>query len=167
MARAAHCIQVINPADVGIWGRKRYRYNMPDPFDSSDDGASSSGSESREDERVDQDPWRRTRRWQMQFTPHMVNAKHRRHVERLRTMSELWRQRNEAAKDLEDMPESDPRYDLWDFGHKDFLLLEFMENGDLGGLLAKIAGQKDQVRIPNRVLWSFWLCLVKACVAME
>ncbi|KAF3070410.1 putative serine threonine protein kinase protein [Daldinia childiae] len=53
----------------------------------------------------------------------------------------------------------------WSLDYKDFLLLEFMQLGDLAHAISKIHRMSEN--IPNRVLWSFWNCLVKACIAMD
>ncbi|KAI0095741.1 hypothetical protein F4776DRAFT_669652 [Hypoxylon sp. NC0597] len=47
---------------------------------------------------------------------------------------------------------------------KPFLMVEFLENGTLGQFLrrAKATGEV----LPNRVLWSIFLCLVRACIGM-
>ncbi|RYO96346.1 hypothetical protein DL764_007482 [Monosporascus ibericus] len=47
---------------------------------------------------------------------------------------------------------------------KDFIVLEYLENSDLRNLIAKV--RNIGAEFLNRVLWSFWLCLVKQCVAM-
>lgn len=39
---------------------------------------------------------------------------------------------------------------------KDFLVLEFVEGGDLYNLIAKL--REGGARIPQRVMWSWWLC---------
>ncbi|TRX95559.1 hypothetical protein FHL15_003517 [Xylaria flabelliformis] len=45
------------------------------------------------------------------------------------------------------------------------------ENGNLADLLTKLNEHEREdgftYRIPNRVLWGFWLCLIRACIAME
>ena len=40
---------------------------------------------------------------------------------------------------------------------REFMILEFMENGDLNSLLNR-SNQVSSAPIPNRVLWSFFLC---------
>ncbi|KAK6069828.1 hypothetical protein SCUP515_08841 [Seiridium cupressi] len=47
-------------------------------------------------------------------------------------------------------------------GRRDFVLLEHVENGSLASLIKKLTvdGSRDSVRIPNRVLWAFWLCFL-------
>ncbi|KAI1082522.1 kinase-like domain-containing protein [Whalleya microplaca] len=46
----------------------------------------------------------------------------------------------------------------------DFLITELMESGDLYSLIVKASEQRRP--IPHRVLWAFWLCLIKQCMAM-
>lgn len=43
-------------------------------------------------------------------------------------------------------------------------MLEFAQNGDLRNLIAKVNEMGN--RLPTRVLWSFWLCLIKQCIGM-
>ncbi|KAI0185246.1 kinase-like domain-containing protein [Xylaria flabelliformis] len=45
------------------------------------------------------------------------------------------------------------------------LVLEHLENGTVDNLLNKLRQRNKS--LPNRVLWSFFLCLVRACVAMR
>ncbi|KAI3321889.1 kinase-like protein [Xylariaceae sp. AK1471] len=42
--------------------------------------------------------------------------------------------------------------------------LEYLENGDLYSLTKKLENRKRDV--PNRILWSVFLCLVRACIGM-
>ncbi|KAI2626348.1 kinase-like domain-containing protein [Xylaria nigripes] len=44
------------------------------------------------------------------------------------------------------------------------ILLEFIENGSLLKLYQTL--KDDQFQLPNRVLWSFYFCLVRACIGM-
>ncbi|KAI1161998.1 kinase-like domain-containing protein [Nemania serpens] len=43
-----------------------------------------------------------------------------------------------------------------------FIILEFMENGSLGQFIDR----SIDIELPNRILWSLFLCLVRACIAM-
>ncbi|KAI0102923.1 hypothetical protein GGR51DRAFT_562128 [Nemania sp. FL0031] len=43
------------------------------------------------------------------------------------------------------------------------LIVEYLENGSLGSLLARLMG--TDILLPNRILWSFCLCVVRACIA--
>ncbi|CAJ2500249.1 Uu.00g031020.m01.CDS01 [Anthostomella pinea] len=44
------------------------------------------------------------------------------------------------------------------------LALEYLENGSLAGMYKRMCRAKTV--LPNRILWSFWVCLVRACIAM-
>ncbi|KAI1296239.1 kinase-like domain-containing protein [Xylaria venustula] len=45
------------------------------------------------------------------------------------------------------------------------LVLDYLENGTLDRLLSKL--QQANKAVPNRVLWSIFLCLIRACAAMN
>ncbi|KAI0006764.1 hypothetical protein F4779DRAFT_547416 [Xylariaceae sp. FL0662B] len=47
---------------------------------------------------------------------------------------------------------------------QDFIITELFENGTLKDLIVRVS--ERGLRWPNRVLWSFWLCLVKQCIAL-
>ncbi|KAI1329267.1 hypothetical protein F5Y16DRAFT_397458 [Xylariaceae sp. FL0255] len=44
------------------------------------------------------------------------------------------------------------------------IAMEYLENGTLRGLRHRL--EEGDIRAPNRVLWSIYLCLVRGCVAM-
>ncbi|KAI2783384.1 kinase-like domain-containing protein [Daldinia loculata] len=44
------------------------------------------------------------------------------------------------------------------------VVIEYLENGDLARLYKRLVN-RDQL-LPNRVIWSFFLCLTRACVAL-
>ncbi|KAI8634188.1 kinase-like protein [Xylariaceae sp. FL1651] len=44
------------------------------------------------------------------------------------------------------------------------LALEYLENGDMVDLLTKL--HQTEARIPNRILWSMYLCLIRACIGL-
>ncbi|KAI1417187.1 kinase-like domain-containing protein [Hypoxylon sp. FL1857] len=44
------------------------------------------------------------------------------------------------------------------------VVLEYLENADIARLYERLV-QHDQL-LPNRILWSFFLCLIRACVAL-
>ncbi|KAI0142448.1 kinase-like protein [Hypoxylon sp. NC0597] len=167
VARAAHCIQQIKPEDIGLNPRTKFQYELPDMFDSSSEDSQSSGEESREDEPPSlQVP---TRRWRTTHDPEYMAEKELRHRERIRQATE----RNEERQGMLFLAEEEiengrqPDFDLndWDADHKDYMVLEFMEHGDLAHFIYKVNELGEEV--PNRVLWSFWICLIKACIAME
>ncbi|KAI1479981.1 kinase-like domain-containing protein [Daldinia eschscholtzii] len=43
-------------------------------------------------------------------------------------------------------------------------VIEYLENGDLARLYKRLVG-RDHL-LPNRVIWSFFLCLIRACVGL-
>ncbi|OTB03546.1 hypothetical protein M426DRAFT_23704 [Hypoxylon sp. CI-4A] len=164
MNRAAHCIQMIDPADIGMQTKPEFNFDSPDSADSSDE-KSSSGEESREDTA----PRVSTRRWKMEHDLPAMEAKWARQTARnvkrradIKTRIRMKRQLFEA-KQRGKKVDIDPVH--WRADNKDYLLLEYMPLGDLQNMLVKLAEQGDVV--PNRVLWSFWLCLVRACIALE
>ncbi|KAI0600485.1 hypothetical protein F4775DRAFT_67015 [Biscogniauxia sp. FL1348] len=172
VARAAHCVQMIPPEKVGMGPKKRSRFKQPNFLDSSDEGISS-GEESRGEEPKEKP---KSRRWMLINERQKMQIKLRAFADRKDIWKGLVDQRNEllrarARKRQEEGEESqassvgDPANDQWELDYKDYLLLEFAENGDLANFIYKI--NETRQRVPNRVLWSFWLCLVSACVAME
>ncbi|KAI0594222.1 kinase-like domain-containing protein [Biscogniauxia sp. FL1348] len=50
-------------------------------------------------------------------------------------------------------------------GHRDYLVLEYFRNGPLLNLIQ--FNRQSNLHTPNRVLWSFWLCLIRACIGLE
>ncbi|KAI1484402.1 kinase-like domain-containing protein [Biscogniauxia mediterranea] len=50
-------------------------------------------------------------------------------------------------------------------GYRDYLVLEYLKNGPLMNLI--LFNRASNRHTPNRVLWSFWLCLVRACIGLE
>ncbi|KAI1178422.1 kinase-like domain-containing protein [Nemania sp. FL0916] len=57
--------------------------------------------------------------------------------------------------------------DLWQQDRKDMLFLECCQNGDLQTLLYRLHEDDENKNIPMRVLYAFWLCLIRACVALQ
>ncbi|OTB12188.1 hypothetical protein K445DRAFT_305999 [Daldinia sp. EC12] len=141
LAGAVHTVQLIEPHEVGAPPLAPY-YPYPNGDDSSSPGESSG------DESIDR-PIRPIRGSRRDRTP----------AERYRRAMNLERRRAEWSWMIN---QAGPR--------KDFLLLEYLEGGDLRMLISKIAstaGPEGIARIPNRVLWALWLCLVRACVGMK
>ncbi|OTA88769.1 hypothetical protein M434DRAFT_374553 [Hypoxylon sp. CO27-5] len=167
LGRAAHCIQQIKPEDIGLKPKSKFRFELPDFLDSSSEDSQSSGEESRDDEAPS--PPVPTRRWRMTHEPEYMADKADRHRDRINRIEERNAEREgmliiaeeDAAEGLE--LKFDPKD--WDADHRDYMVLEFMEHGDLAHLLFKIIESGEVV--PNRILWNFWLCLIKACIAME
>lgn len=48
--------------------------------------------------------------------------------------------------------------DVDDNGDKDYILLEFAQSGDLKNMIAKLHQGGGGIRVPQRVIWSWWLC---------
>ncbi|KAH9898657.1 kinase-like domain-containing protein [Xylariomycetidae sp. FL2044] len=44
------------------------------------------------------------------------------------------------------------------------IVMEYLENGDLGEIIYRV--RERETRIPNKVLWSFFYCLIQACQDM-
>ena len=50
----------------------------------------------------------------------------------------------------------------------DFVVFEYLENGDLASLIEKMtAARGASYQIPNRVLWSFWLCCKSQAITIS
>ncbi|KAI2643152.1 kinase-like domain-containing protein [Xylaria nigripes] len=166
MYRAAHAIQLIDRRRVGLPPQRRWRFDMPPDDDTSEE--ESSGDESRADEPDARRRDKRTRRERiMELNSRMI--KMRNYVNR-RAAQEVLRNRRRALKAAErrrprkrPVPPQPP--DTHDIYRRDFMLIEFCEYGDLENLLFRLNEQNKNV--PNRVLWGFWLCLVRACVGMQ
>ncbi|KAI0966215.1 hypothetical protein F4678DRAFT_450478 [Xylaria arbuscula] len=145
---SAHCVQIIEPQDI------RTREENPVPMqlidrDSSTDGNSSGNDSSTRTEvqRRHRVPKRRSRSNQ-----YWIRKKARKFQRAIEIQREIRRQ--EAIGE-----------------RKDYIIMEYLHNGSLASLIMKLNDEKIQdpnlTRIPNRVLWGFWLCLIRACIAME
>ncbi|KAK9772779.1 putative serine threonine protein kinase protein [Seiridium cardinale] len=141
MRRSAHCVQLIEPQNVGL--PRREPWLEKDPLDDS-----SAEEESDYDDDGASRPRRRpqARKRGDRSQAYWAN-KDRIHVERYQRVKRQILDRGRGAR-------------------KDYILLEFMENGSLAGLINKLA-EDPESPIPDRILWAFWLCLVRACVGME
>ncbi|RYP26497.1 hypothetical protein DL767_008001 [Monosporascus sp. MG133] len=78
--------------------------------------------------------------------------------ERKRSLRTRGKGKEPALPDDEDA-DADPG----DEAH-DYILLEYMKNGDMANMLYRLNEQDEKV--PNRVLWSFFLCLIRGCIGM-
>ncbi|KAI1118303.1 kinase-like domain-containing protein [Nemania sp. NC0429] len=145
---SAHCVQMIDIRDPGQPG-KRPR-TRPLPYEDSSTDGDSSGNESlsrAEVLRTHRVP-KRKRRPQQYWA-----RKHRRRRER-------------DAEILEEIQSDVHRRS----SIKDYIAMEYMKLGNLASLITKLnshAAPEELSQIPNRVLWAFWLCLIRACIAME
>ncbi|KAI1765887.1 hypothetical protein GGR53DRAFT_248068 [Hypoxylon sp. FL1150] len=175
MARAAHCVQIINPEELGLPSRKPFEFDHPDQLNEDSEEDSGDDDESIPDlnEPLDEGP---DRKW-------MILNRNRDFKDKL----ENWQQYDQDQKQkiqqrdyikyLESKRTGDAKgkgkenglrdYDpaAWDLDRKDFILSEYLENGDLGNFISRLGEAKEMV--PNRVLWQFFLCLLKGCLAME
>ncbi|RYP53711.1 hypothetical protein DL768_001311 [Monosporascus sp. mg162] len=170
LAGAAHCIQLIDPERIGMKKQEPYKFAKPELIDSSSEGELS-GDESPADE-----PPRkvqRTRRVRLADKEEASRMRKRRR-EMARRDAEMEAKIEERERRLERRRKAGGKGksigggdddDEWQLDPKDYLLLEFVENGDLSNFIMKL--NEKNLRVPNRVLWSFWLRLVRACVAME
>ncbi|KAI0010748.1 kinase-like domain-containing protein [Xylariaceae sp. FL0662B] len=137
--RAAHIVQVLSRDAINVPNRTRIP-RVPHADDSSDEGESS------EEEDMDVEE---------------VNPRKRR-----RELSKQELARKKARWNVPPPPKG-PAVSARTFrnpNEKDYLITELFESGDLYNLLLRLSSQGTY--IPNRVLWSFWLCLIKACIAM-
>lgn len=136
--RSQHIVQTISPRDIGKAARTDARPQPPDD-DSSGVEEKSSGDESAPS---DNGPEPRTKRRKRDEGELRDRSKG---VRRRRREYKRARRDREAAADA-----ADP------LQNRDFLLLEYMENGDLESLIQRLNERKQTC--PNRVLWSFWVC---------
>ncbi|TGJ87187.1 hypothetical protein E0Z10_g1627 [Xylaria hypoxylon] len=80
-----------------------------------------------------------------------------------RVLSSLWRATT-GTPFLGQRSNSSAVYDsLLDGLRGPAVVMEYLENGSLGALLEKL--RATDILLPNRVLWSFCLCVVRACIA--
>lgn len=159
-------VQSIDPEEFGLPPRRKFEFGEADyDKDSSED--ESSGTDS---EREKRPPKRKPTRRELNAHPEILQ--HRREVKRLRRQAAKDRHKEWTTKlqrirdsrrdryiDGESLPplsEEDPGDDM-DLRRLDYLLLEYMENGDLSKFLLRLQ-ESGRRPIPNRVLWAFWLC---------
>ncbi|KAI0159848.1 kinase-like domain-containing protein [Xylariaceae sp. FL1272] len=152
--RSAHMVQLVDRQGIDLPPFKKFEYDIP-----RDDDSSSEENTSDDESVADVRPANvRTRREVMQQNAQQLVEKRARWLKRHRAASAKV---NKRAKHKGD-PNRDP---MWDYDRKDLLVLEYCENGDLQNLIYRLNEQNEDV--PNRVLWSFWLCLVRACIGMQ
>ncbi|KAI0977053.1 hypothetical protein F4678DRAFT_455201 [Xylaria arbuscula] len=168
MARAAHSVQLIPRNRIGLPDARRFGFEAESDDDSSEAGLSS-GDESRGDEPNANALETGTRSEMRAERPYLARFKDSQHADRLSASRELRRRRRiEISRIKRRRIAGLPfllRDEVWDADRKDFMLLEFCPNGDLERLLLKIRARGGA--FPNRILWSFWLCLVRACLGMQ
>ncbi|KAI0427339.1 kinase-like domain-containing protein [Xylaria sp. FL1042] len=163
MARAAHSIQLIPRGRIGLPESQDFAFEQV-PEDDSDDERDSSGEESRGSHPTPEAKEKRTRRAIRRATALETARKRTRHLARVGTAKQRRKERKRhlrRARRQGDIPIGGP----WYLDRKDFIMFEYCQCGDLEKLIRRIS-DRDAV-IPNRVLWSFWLCLVRACLGMQ
>lgn len=146
--KAAHSVQMIEQYNVGYQRREGNYEPLAElatiPEDSSDDGQI---TEYDEEGASDPRPWRqrrtRTSRGERYWDRKMQGHKKRREERR----REIDKRRDERLR--RNPGERERR--------KDYLLLEYLENGSLASLIIRLSAERGQ-HIPNHVLWAFWLC---------
>lgn len=133
--RSAHCIQSIDAAKLKIPYRPNYTNQLPSDDSSADDSGSGS------DTGVVPRRAGRKRGWRAAQDAQYWDAKRQRKAIR--------------EAELDTIITAQGRH------QKAYMFLEFLENGSLAALIRKLNAYEDEgeeIRIPNRVLWSFWLC---------
>ncbi|KAI1100509.1 hypothetical protein F4804DRAFT_336151 [Jackrogersella minutella] len=163
VAGAAHCMQLLDRKEFGLPPSNRLiTRDLLDKYDSS--SGESSGSDT-----ADETPPRPrlSRRVLLEHEPEMMELRRLRHQQRIVDMENNLEVRGDALFDQMQLnPAFDQNYpEHIDEFPKEYLLFESMQHGDLAHLICRLHDQRANA--PNRVLWSFWLCLLKACLALE
>ncbi|RYO79642.1 hypothetical protein DL766_010595 [Monosporascus sp. MC13-8B] len=173
LTRAYHSVQMIDPPSVGRPARV-----LPEEELSSDD--SSVPAESSADEAEYEEPPERRRRKDMtpyeragKLSTHRVQQRRRKLAikaqetrlragaaarERKRSLRTRGKGKEPARPDDEDADADAGTED------HDYIVLEYMKSGDLANMLYRLNEQDEKA--PNRVLWSFFLCLIRGCIGM-
>ncbi|KAK8131689.1 hypothetical protein PG984_008127 [Apiospora sp. TS-2023a] len=154
--RGAHTVQILHSSGPA-------RYEVVDMMDSSDDALSSEDEETLLPRRPPQPP-----RTQAQ--------KRAAHTARYQLQRDKRTRRNRridaigAARDAQlPKPPEDPNHPDLDLevDRHDFIFMEFMPLGSLKDTLHRVADEwPNNPPIPNKILWSFWLCMLRACIGM-
>ncbi|KAK6840362.1 hypothetical protein PG995_016116 [Apiospora arundinis] len=161
--RAAHCVQIIHSSG-------KSPLDPPNPDDSSD-GATD--AESSGDESVDAQPPPRPPRASRSLAERQ--AKLQKHTNRVLDNNWLVAVRvgrvkaiDEARRQGKPIPKPHWKFPdpILDLDRRDFIFMEYLPLGDLQKVICRIAEDNPNMLIPNKILWSFWLCLVRACIAM-
>ncbi|KAI8635549.1 hypothetical protein F5Y19DRAFT_469425 [Xylariaceae sp. FL1651] len=152
--KSAHCVQLINAREVGKNHGHRATWDLSSD-DSSAPDDSSADDESSGDASLDE----------------LQVGKRHRVVRRESRSQQHWdeKKRKQKAKNEEIRSRLRRQGSGEHEGRKDYIIMEYLQNGDLATLIHKLVEAKDRedTKIPNRVLWEFWLCLVRACIALE
>ncbi|KAI1349027.1 kinase-like domain-containing protein [Xylaria sp. FL0043] len=150
--RAAHMVQAIPRSRVGLPPQERYPHPLLYENDDSSSPESDSGDESPNDQPSEKFVINATltRGEQMVERAKQFNKKQKIYKNRMFRHNILVKERNFQV----DTGNPDPK---WQPYRRDFLLLEYLENGDLEKLLARL--NEKEIDIPNRV--------TRACLAMQ
>ncbi|GAP88215.1 putative serine threonine protein kinase protein [Rosellinia necatrix] len=145
---SAHCVQIIDPQDIGQPEEEPGLVPL-DTCDSSTDHESS-GNES--------------------LNRAEVRKRHRVRKRSLRTRLQAERKRRRWIERQNEIDAEILQRKARGF-RSDYIVMEYLQHGSLATLMGKLSDReprdKKHLRIPNRVLWGFWLCLIRACIAME
>ncbi|KAI1338683.1 kinase-like domain-containing protein [Xylariaceae sp. FL0016] len=150
--RAAHIVQAIDQTSLGFKPRSGVK-RILHPHDSSDE----EGSSGDEDRPAPPDTMRKRRKRMDQAE--LDKRSQRWYQGRDRDNPSLYLTEdglpNVGALSIEDSPPGD---------NKDYIIIELFANGTLWNFICRMNAHKQKV--PGRILWSFWLCMVKQCIAM-
>jgi hypothetical protein len=138
--RSQHIVRMYNPEDLGLTVSPGPRLEF-DEVDDSDPPLLDSGDDSPSDE----EPMPKRRR--QDYTKTQLKRK-KKQIE-----AAYWKRTDRLS-----IAGRTPIHDatVAPMGRRDFILLEYMPNGNLESLIARL-NEADEV-CPNRVLWSFWVC---------
>ncbi|KAI0443904.1 kinase-like domain-containing protein [Xylaria telfairii] len=163
MARAAHVIQMLPRRALGLGDQPKYPFEYPHEDDSSET-EESSGDESRDDGPGPDVP--KTRRPRNDDERNEMRLKTAQHEQRINAAYERIENRDNIMRERQEQGVNPPleAQDPIQQRRADFMFMEIIANGDLEHLLYRL--NATNTIVPNRVLWGFWLCLVRSCVAM-
>ncbi|KAK8045501.1 kinase-like domain-containing protein [Apiospora rasikravindrae] len=140
LKRSAHCVQILHSSG-------KSRFDKPNANDSSDDPDEDSSGDD-EDPANPPRPPRPARTTEQKVQAH---AQKEWRVDRRMRLPNPFNDYTDAELEL---------------GRFDFIFMEYMELGSLEEVLFRFADDNQDKKIPNAVLWSFWLCMIRACVGM-
>ncbi|KAK9771651.1 putative Protein kinase domain-containing protein [Seiridium cardinale] len=147
--RSQHIVQALKPSQFGLASSTG---PAQEPMELDD---SSAPDDSSSDETVSSNSGPEPKRKRRDFTDGQLARKDR----RMRgTIAGRLRPRDNRRREYIAEKEESPA------AQREYLLLEYMENGTLEDFIWRL-NELDQ-KCPNRVLWSFWVCLIRACIAM-
>ncbi|KAK8068861.1 kinase-like domain-containing protein [Apiospora phragmitis] len=148
--RSAHCVQIIHSSG-------RSRFDEPNFDDSSDDADEFSS----DDEEVFGPPLRprppkdkATKIREQDQKVLSLKAANDARVKRVRDLKRATRRGNPIPPEDPAHPDASLELD-----RHDFIFMEYMEMGSLLDTLHRVAEEAPPRLIPNKVLWSFWLCM--------